>query len=128
MALAIRSVTRATQPHLPTLAGSLAPLLAVANCGSFGLRYETGRVVIEQGSFSGCDLTAIDAAVAAAPTTSAYLDAKNDIDNNVPLWARGWFLALLDQINVLRTQPSTTFSAITVNQAITAVKAKIDTL
>jgi hypothetical protein len=125
MALAVRSVARATAPHLPTLSATLTPLLAVANAGSFHLRYQTGAVVIEQASFAGCDLAAIDAAVAAAPAPSDQLDAQAWIDN-MPIPYKAICLALIDQLNTLRAFHS--LSAITPAQAIAAVRTKAGTL
>lgn len=127
MALQLLTVARVTPPHLATLATLLAPLLALASAGSFHLRYDSGAVVIEQGSFTGVNVAAVQAAVAAAPADSDVLNAKEIIDE-LPVWQRAFFLTLLDQINVLRTQPTTTFGAVTPAQAWTAVKAKIDTL
>jgi hypothetical protein len=127
MALQLLSVARVTPPHLATLGATLAPLLTVANAGGFYLRYQSGVVLIEQGAFTNVDTAAVQAAVAAAPADSDVLNAKETIDE-LPVWMRAFFLTLVDQINVLRTQPSTTFVAVTPAQAWSAVKAKIDTL
>lgn len=127
MAMQALSVSRATAPHLATLAGTLTPLLALANAGAFHLSYQAGSVVIEQGSFTGVNVASVQAAVAAAPADSDVLNAKQTVDE-LPAWQRAFFLTLLDQINVLRTQPTTTFGAVTPAQAWGAVKAKIDTL
>jgi hypothetical protein len=127
MAMQLLSVPRATPPHLATLAASLTPLLSPANAGGFHLRYQGGAVVIEQADFTNVNTAAVQAAVAAAPADSDVLNAKETIDE-LPVWMRAFFLTLVDQINVLRTQPSTTFVAVTPAQAWSAVKAKIDTL
>lgn len=125
MALAIRSVARATQPHLPTLAGTLAPLLAAANAGAFCLRYQGGQVVIEQASFAGVNLTSVDAAVAAAPTHTDKLDAKTEADS-IPLLERAAYLTLLDLINVERARH--TAAAISPATYVASVKTKVDAL
>lgn len=127
MALAIRAVARATPPHLPTLAVSLAPLLAVANSGAFHLRYQGGQVLIEQASFSGVNTTAVDAAVVGAPEPSVSLDAKSDIDNwPKPLLALVRLIVI--ELNRLRQNPTTTFAAFTQAQVIAAIKTEIDNL
>lgn len=125
MALVIRSVSRATQPHLPSLAATLAPLLAVANAGSFHLSYQSARVLIEQGSFAGCDLTAIDAAVAAAPVQSDLLDVKAAVDA-LPTIQKAILLSIIDAINVERAQHGR--AAITPAMALASIKAKADSL
>lgn len=125
MAMLVRKVARASQPHLSTLADSLRPLLAVANAGSFHLRYESGQVVIEQNSFTGCDLQAIDAAVASAPAHTEALAAKADIDN----WPKA-MLAFAElvrvEINRLRQNPLTAYPAISRAQVLAAIKAEVD--
>jgi hypothetical protein len=123
----ILSIARATEPHLATLAVTLAPLLAVAGAGSFYLRYQNGVVIIEQGSFVGVNQTSVANAVAAAPVRTAALDDKDTIDA-MPLWLKAGFLVALDQINTLRTQPTTVFTAVTAAQFMTAAKNKRDTL
>jgi hypothetical protein len=127
MALQALVIARVTQPHIPTLAGTLAPLLAVANAGSFTLRYGNGVVVIEQGSFTGVNQASVESAVAAAPEHSEALEDKRVIDD-LPKWHKALFLTTLDQINVLRQTPLAVLSAITPSQAWNAVKTKYDSL
>lgn len=127
MAMAVRSIARADMPHLATLAATLAPLLAVANAGAFHLRYQAGQLVIEQDSFVGVNTTAVDAAVAAAPTSTPALDAKTDIDN----WPKAMlaFARLVTiELNRLRQNPTTTFTAYTQAQVLAAIKAEVDNL
>lgn len=127
MSLAVRSVARATEPHLVSLATTLAPLLAVANAGSFHLRWTGSAVLIEQESFAGVNTASVDAAVASAPARTSALDAKADIDN----WPKP-ILALVRliviELNRLRQNPTTTFSAFTQAQVIAAIKAEVDNL
>lgn len=127
MPLALRSVARATEPHGPALAAALAPLLAVANAGSFQLRYQSGKVIIEQGSFAGCDLAAIDAAVAAAPVVTDALNAKADLDD-WPKPLKALVRLIVKELNRLRQNPSTAFAAFTEQQVIDAIKTEIDGL
>jgi hypothetical protein len=126
MAMLVRKVARASQPHLSTLADSLRPLLAVATpASSFHLRYESGAVVIEQNSFTGCDPQAIDAAVASAPEHTEVLDVKAQL-NALPLLMKAIVLALIDGINIERARHGV--AAITPAQAIASIVAKVDAL
>ncbi len=127
MAMAARVVPRGTAPHLPTLASTLTPLLAVANAGGFTLRYDTGKVVIEQASFSGVDTVAVDAAVAAAPAATPQLDAQAWVDA-LPIEMKAIVLTLLDEINILRTHAAIGLAARTPTQAVNAIRAKAGTL
>lgn len=127
--MASRRIARATQPHLPTLTATLAPLLSAANAGAFQLRYEarlTGsEVVIEQASFTNVDTALVDAAVASAPAYSDALDVKAQI-NALPLLQKAILLTIIDAINVERARHSV--AAITPTQAIANIVAKVDTL
>jgi hypothetical protein len=123
----VLTIARASIPDLPTLATTLAPLLAVAGGGAFAVSYQGGAILIEQAAFTNVDVPAVEAAVAAAPVTVAALGSKRIIDD-LPVWQRAFFLTLLDQINQLRTAPTTAFAAVTPTQAWNAVKNKIDTL
>jgi hypothetical protein len=123
----ILTIPRETIPDLPAVAVSITPLLAVANAGAFAVSYQEGAILIEQAAFTNVDVPAVQAAVAAAPVVTALVGSKRVIDD-LPVWHRAFFLTLLDQINQLRTQPSTTFAAVTPAQAWTAVKTKIDQL
>lgn len=127
MALQILAIARATEPHLPTLAASLAPILSAANAGSFHLRYSGGYVLIEQASFTGVNQTNVSNAVAAAATRTAALDAKDDVDN-WPKPLRALVRLIVTELNRLRQNPSTTFAAFTETQVLNAIKAEIDSL
>ena len=123
--LALLSIPRATEPHLPTLAATLAPLLAVATCGSFHLHYDGKAVVIEQATFDRVNRAAVDAAVAAAPDRTARLDVKAELDAISP-FLKVVILGLLDLINTERAQHGR--SQITPEQAWTQLKTKVDVL
>jgi hypothetical protein len=126
--MAIRVVPRATQPHLQTLAGSLAPILASGSpASSFYLRWQDGSVVIEQNSFTGVNTAQVDAAVAAAPAHTAALDAKAEIDSWGPA-LKAALLVVMDEVNRVRVQPTTAFTAYTATQFMNAIKARVDTL
>jgi hypothetical protein len=99
----IRVVSRETEPHLISLAVTLAPLLAVANSGSFHLRYQSGVVIIEQSSFHGVNLSAVDAAVLAAPAHTSVLAAKAWIDTLDPA-LDAILVALVKLLNTERAQ------------------------
>ena len=127
MAMQTRQVTRATAPDLHALNVTLQPLLAVANAGVFYLRYGDGVVVIEQASFTGVDMAAVSAAVAAAPVATPYTQAKADVDT-LPLVQKAIVLLLLDQINQLRQNPTTVLPAITEQQMWNAIRNRVDSL
>lgn len=123
MAMQVQRFSRVTMPHGPTLAASLASLLAVANAGSFHLRYEGGQVVIEQASFAGVDLTAVGNAVASAPAWTEKLDARAEADN-MPLLIKSAFLTMLDLVNAERARHAV--AAVTPAQFVASVKTKVD--
>lgn len=125
--MAIQSIARATEPHLPSLVATLTPLLAVASAGSFTVRYQGGNVVIEQASFTGVNMTSVTNAVVAAPVTSPQLDAQDAIDN-MPILQKAIVLALIDQLNVIRAALPSPLGAITPAQAVAAIRTKAGTL
>lgn len=127
MALQAMVVARVTQPHIPSLAGALAPLLAVANAGSFLLRWTGSSVVIEQNSFAGVNTTSVQNAVAAAPAHTDALAAKDDVDN-WPKPLRALVRLIVLELNRLRQNPTTAFAAFTEAQVLMAIKNEIDGL
>jgi hypothetical protein len=127
MAMVMRVVPRSTPPHMPTLAGTLAPLLALANAGAFHLRYQNGAVLIEQNSFANVNTAAVDTAVANAPVHSAALDAKTDLDN-WPKPLKALVRLIVVELNRLRQNPTAVFPAFTEAQVLTAIKNEIDGL
>ena len=80
--LEIKEFTRSggTAHHL-SLVNALTPLLASANAGSFHLRQGGGKVIIQQASFSGVDLAAVQAAVDAAPVQDADTEANDQMSD-----------------------------------------------
>lgn len=125
MALHVLAFARATEPHLPTLAAALAPILSAANAGSFHLRYAGGVVLIEQASFTGVNQTSVSNAVAAAPVRTVQLDAKQRVDE-LSLVERAAYQTLLDLVNVERARHSA--AAISVATFVANVKTKVDAL
>jgi hypothetical protein len=73
------------------------------------------------------EIAAVQSAVNAAPDQTPESDAQSQIDQ-LPIWAQALALTLLDEINRLRTQPTTTFGLITPKQAVDAMRAKAGTL
>jgi hypothetical protein len=69
------------------------------------------------------EITAVQTAVNAAADSTPQTEAQNLIDQ-MPAWAEALALTLLDEINRLRTQPTTTFGLITPKQAVDAMRAK----
>lgn len=67
--------------------------------------------------------TALDTCAADTP----QLQAQQAIDD-MPIATKALLLAIIDELNRLRTQPTTTFAAFTPAQAIAAVRAKAGTL
>lgn len=125
MAMQSRAFTRASQPHLPTLQASLTPLLAAANAGGFHLRYENGRVVIEQASFTGVNLASVQTEITNAPAWTDRLDAKDEADR-LSLTVRAAFLTMLDLVNAERARHSA--AAVTPATFMASVKTKVDGL
>jgi len=66
---------------------------------------------------------ALDTTVADTPQRAA----QREIDK-MPIATKALLLTLLDQINQLRTQPTTTFASVTPAQALQAVRDKAGTL
>lgn len=71
------------------------------------------------------------AAVQTAVTAAASSPVGQTQVDNLPIWAKALALALIDQLNVIRADLTTlgiTRPAITVNQAIGAIRTKAGTL
>lgn len=73
------------------------------------------------------EITAVQTAVTAAADATPQTDAQNFVDE-MPLWAKALALALVDEINRLRTQPTTVFPSVTPAQALNAIRNKAGTL
>ena len=116
---------RPARPYLPALQSTLVPFLVVANAGSFHLAWDGTQAVIEQGSWDGVDLAAVQAVVDAAPVWSTTLTAK-DVLNILPLWEEAIFRVFLGLINENRAALGK--STLSAGAFFNLVKTKIDTL
>lgn len=128
MPLTLLSLARGpVAPDIYALVETLRPLLAPANAGGFMVRYQAPSVIVEQESFTGVNVASCQAAVTAAAAETAQTLARGDVD----AWTiafRALVLTLVDQINILRTQPTTVFAAVTDAQAFNAIKNRANTL
>lgn len=84
-------------------------------------------VVEKPTAWQANEITAVQNAVNASADATPQTEAQNFIDQ-MPLWAEALALALVDEINRLRTQPATVFPAVTPAQALNAIRAKAGTL
>ena|SRR5438094_4956551 len=73
------------------------------------------------------EITAVQSAVTAAADATPQTDAQNQIDA-MPIFQKAILLALLDQINTLRAALPSPLAAITLAQALSAVRSKAATL
>jgi len=123
--LIARRFPRAAQPLFSALATTLAPLLAVANTGSFHLAWDGSAIIIEQGAWDGVDLVAVQTAVTDAVTQTDQLTAKDALAS-LSLWEEAIFRVFLDLVNENRTALGK--STLSAGAFFTLVKTKIDTL
>lgn len=127
MSLVTRLFTRATRPDPATLSAALAPLLVGA--GGFFVNYDerAQKVSIEYGDWNGVDTTAIQNAIFNCAAETDRTDNKTIVDN-LPLFEKGAWLVLLDEVNLIRSLLSPSQPARTILQFMNAIKSKIDTL
>ena len=79
-----RTFQRVGSPvHIASLTRTLAPLLAVANAGSFHIRQQRNEVVVSQKNFNGVDLVAVQAAVSSEAEDSAELNVMEEMKTDV---------------------------------------------
>lgn len=119
------TTTRTTEPHLPTLIVQLKALDASA-----GVQHAVGSNVYrlkKATAWTAPQTTSAQNVIDTAPASSPQLTAQNEIDN-WPISQRAFAYALLDVINLLRTQPTTAFAAITPAQVLQAIRDKAATL
>lgn len=114
-----REFVRATEPHRESLGAALFPVL-----GPNFVRYDKG-VVYVTADFADTTNQAVQTVVTAAPQASLLLDAKAYCDR-LTLIERAISLTMLDLVNVERARHSA--AAVTRQQFVTAVKAKVDEL
>lgn len=73
------------------------------------------------------DISTAQTILDTAPGVTPQRTGQNTIDT-LPIFEKAIILALVDELNRLRTQPTTVFPAITPAQAITAIRNKAATL
>jgi hypothetical protein len=133
-ALEVQTFTRtATAPHVPTLAVAISPSLVPGsvhvNVVPNGANY---IVVIGATSWAGVTLSAVQAAVDAAPADTAAVRAKAEkasaSDTNQCV-RRAIAEVLLDEVNVIRANiAAASLTPRTLTQMNTAIDNKIDAL
>lgn len=122
-----QTFARASAPHIETLADAIRPQMQGR---SFYLRHENGAVVVECEDFTGVTLANIQAQVDACAADTPIVAAKYAIDNDTGTFTmilRALALVIMDELNIVRQAPSTTFAARTAGQIKTALKNKLDT-
>lgn len=125
MALEARTFPRATAPHIPSI-DFVALGLPAAH-----VRWTGGQVIVEAASWTGVNLTAVQAAIDAAPADTRAERSKAAVDGTQGLAAclvEAMARALVPTLNQTRTDPLTIKAAITAAQVRTALKTQIDTL
>jgi hypothetical protein len=120
------TTTRMTDPDPASLVAQLRAL----GDATVGVQHTIGTaayVLKKATAWTAPQITAAQNVLDTAPATNDELTAQAFIDT-LPLWAQGLALALVDELNRLRTQPTTVFATITNAQAIAAIRAKAGTL
>lgn len=119
------TAARTTEPDFATLLANLKALDA-----STGVQHQPGTqayVLKKATAWTAPQITAAQNALDTAPASSPQLTAQAIIDN-MPIFEKAIILALIDQLNVLRSKLSPPLAAIAPQQAIDAVRAKAGTL
>jgi len=129
MALSKQVFTRAgAAPDLPTLTTAIRTVIGDPFYLSAPVAGGVVTVVVEKPTaWAAPDIVAVQAAVTAAPTATAQIDAQNAIDA-MSIFDKAIVLTIIDQLNIIRAALPAPLGAITVNQAIAAVRAKAGTL
>ncbi|HEV8445440.1 MAG TPA: hypothetical protein VGQ44_01425 [Gemmatimonadaceae bacterium] len=119
------TVGRTTEPDPATLLAQLRALDATA-----GIQHQPGTpafVIKKATAWTAPQITAVQTVLEAAPVTTPDLTAQSVIDM-MPIETKALALAIIDQLNVIRAALPTPLAAITVAQAIAAIRAKAGTL
>jgi hypothetical protein len=77
-------------------------------------------------AWSPSEIVAAQSVIDACPAASDRVEAQHDLDDSIVL--RAVVLALIDQLNVIRSKLPVPLGAITPQQALDAIKAKAATL
>jgi hypothetical protein len=123
MPLFAQPFTRAGgDPDLSALATAIRPTVS----DPFYLGVSAGSVTVQKlSAWTGPQITAVQAAVTAAPAQTPQTDAQNAIDA-MSIFDKAVLLTLNDELNLLRTATSTATK--TPAQMATLVRAKAGTL
>lgn len=116
---------RTTEPDLASLLGQ-----ARALDPTVGIQHHSGTaiyIVKKETVWTAPQITQAQNVIDTAPAATPQLSAQAAVDA-YPIELRALLLTLLDEINRLRTQPTTVFGTITVQQALDAVRNKAGTL
>ena len=121
--------TRTTFPDLTALVTQLRTALSDV---TIGISIPTDPTIyrVKHSSdvaFTVGELTTIQTTIDNAPAITPQRQAQNEADN-LTIIQKAMFLTLLDAINTVRAALPVPLGAITVNQAITAVRNKAGTL
>jgi hypothetical protein len=119
------TVARATEPDPATLLSQLRALDATA-----GVQHQAGTaayVIKKATAWTAPQITAAQTVLETAPISTPDLTAQSVIDA-MPIETKALALAIIDQLNVIRAALPTPLGAITVPQAIAAIRAKAGTL
>lgn len=116
--------SRTTDPDPVALRFSLRAIDPVANYISDGLQvYQVKKATV----WTGPQIASAQNAIDTAPALTSQRQAQNEIDT----WTiaqRALVLALIDQLNVIRSKLSPPLTDITPAQALAAVRTKAGTL
>lgn len=119
------TATRQTEPDLPSLLSQLR-----GSDPSAGIQHLPGgpyTIKKDAGDWTPAQITGVQNILNTAPASSPQLDALAWA-SRMPLEYQGLVLALVDAINLSRTQPTQAFPAVTAVQAVQAIRDKIATL
>lgn len=119
------TAARTTEPDFAALTANLKALDPTA-----GVQHMPGTntyIVKKATAWTANQITAAQNAIETAPETSPQLTAQAVIDN-MPIVEKAIILALIDQLNVLRSRLSPPLAAITPQQALDAVRTKAGNL
>lgn len=121
---------RSTEIDFPALLGLIRTTVSDAAAGAgYSGAWTSGALVRVKKSttWSAANISAVQNVLNTSPALTAQRTAQNEIDT----WSvtmRAFALALLDEINRLRTQPTTTFVSVTPAQMLSAIRDKAGTL
>ena len=116
---------RSTIPDWPSLVAAVRG--AVDATAGVVQRTPTTYLVKTAAALTGPQLTAVQAAIDTTPATSPQLTAQAEIDR-LGIREKAILLALIDQLNVIRSKLAPPLGAITPAQAIQAARDKAATL